>query len=374
MTDSQTLFISMTIMINIYSLWQVNSIPITISNINPRLDTNGNIIDAHDGNIVKWNNNNNPNNEYFYYSMGYGLCQEPSGSNKSNGCSAIQTNQCGFENNHSVNLYTSINLTIWEYHGNILPLNNRPNGIYFSPSVVFNPNTNKYVLMAHYLPATNGTFSWNNTYMAAISQSPFGPFITMNDNVNLSNPRPGDSKLFVDDDNKGYIIYTSAELNHSIVVEQLSDDYLYSTGRKSKIFNSSKCLEAPTLFKHIKNGLYYAFTSYCCCYCENGGDVIVWVSDNILGPYNKTLPFINDINGNGNNKNLIINAQETDVLLVPTTDSNGYEYIWIGDRWQTSPDGTKAHDFTVWSPLKWNNDTSIQIMKNYDNFTINLKI
>eukprot|EP01084_Bolivina_argentea_P083672 151486_1 len=342
---------------------------INISNINPRLDANGNIMDAHDGNIIQYSKGG----EYFYYSMGYGLCQEPSGANASNGCAAIQTNGCGFENNHSINLYTSKNLSVWEFHGNVLPLIQRPNGIYFSPSVVFNPNTNKYILMAHYLPASNGSFA-DNTYMAAVSDSPYGPFTTMNNNVNLTNPRPGDSKLFVDTDNNGYLIYSSAQLNHSIVVEQLTKDYLYSSGKKSKIFDSKTCLEAPTIFKHIGNGLYYAFTSYCCCYCANGGDVIVWVSDNVLGPYNRTEPFINDVKGVGNNKDLVIHAQETDVLLVETDDSKGYQYIWIGDRWQTAPDGAKAHDFTYWGPLIWNNKTSVQVMKWYDNFTINVKV
>ena len=343
---------------------------VTISNTEPRMDTNGNIIDAHDGNIIQWQKGG----EYFYYSIGYGSCQEPSGTNKSNGCAAMNGNGCGFEYNQSINLYTSTNLTIWKYHGNILPLTNRPNGVYFSPSVVFNPHTNLYVLYANYL--SNLTSFTSSKYMSATSKSPYGPFKAVNNNINLTNGQPGDSKLFVDDDNNGYLIYTSGQLNpHVIVVEKLTKDYMYSTGVKSKVLNTTHCLEAPTLFKHVEYGLYYAFTSFCCCYCQHGGDVMVWVADNVLGPYKQTKPYINDVHGNGDNNDLIINAQQTNVMLVPIINDNGsdgYQYIWFGDRWQSSPDGTKGHDFTGWSPLTWNNETSVQIMKWYDNFTVNL--
>eukprot|EP01084_Bolivina_argentea_P110394 197137_1 len=350
--------------------WCINSKIVTISNKIPRQDLNGNIIDAHDGTIIQWK----PNGDFFYYSMSYGLCQEPSGTNKSNGCAAMQGNMCGFEYNQSINLYTSNNLTVWQYHGTVLPLTARPHGVYFSPSIAFNPNTNLYILYANYLP--NATTFSTGGYMAASSESPYGPFSVINDYVNLTNGQPGDSKLFVDDDNNGYLIYTSGKLKpHGIVVELLTKDFKYSTGIKSKVFNFTVGLEAPCLIKHFKNGLYYAFTSYDCCYCENGGDVVVWMSHNVLGPYQQTIPYINDKNGNGNNKNLVINAQETDVFMVPIVDSNGiksYEYIWVGDRWQSSPNGAKGYDFTAWAPLKWNNDSSIEIMKWYDNFTINL--
>jgi hypothetical protein len=30
--------------------------------------------------------------------------------------------------------------------------------------------------------------------------------------------------------------------------------------------------------------------------------------------------------------------------------------MYIGDRWQSAPDGVKEHDFTVWEPLQFSND------------------
>lgn len=50
---------------------------VTISNKYPRLDSNGNIMDAHDGTIIQFN----PGEPFYYYAMGYGLCKEYPGPN-----------------------------------------------------------------------------------------------------------------------------------------------------------------------------------------------------------------------------------------------------------------------------------------------------
>jgi hypothetical protein len=43
-------------------------------------------------------------------------------------------------------------------------------------------------------------------------------------------------------------------------------------------------------------------------------------------------------------------SQQTDVFFY--LDSKGEkQFMYIGDHWQSAPDGLKAHDFTVWAPL-----------------------
>jgi len=43
-------------------------------------------------------------------------------------------------------------------------------------------------------------------------------------------------------------------------------------------------------------------------------------------------------------------SQQTDIFWY--MDSQGEkQYMYIGDHWQSAPDGLKAHDFTVWAPL-----------------------
>lgn len=337
---------------------------VTISNTEPRLDINGNIINAHDGIIQQWE----PNGDFFFYAMGYGNCLEPTGAN---GCADAAINDsCGFEFNHTINLYTSPDLSSksWTPHGNILPFTNRPSGIVFSPTLVYNPNTSKYVLWADWLADNNfGT----SKYFAATSDSPYGPFMVVNENVNLTQAQPGSGQLFVDNDaeNTGYMIYTSIKDGHKILIEKLTPDYIYSTGVTSKFFNSSGCVEIPTMFKNYTSGSYYAFNSYCCCYCQQGSDVIVWRSDNgPLGEYER-VGFINDHGGTGNNNNIVIDAQQSYVFSVNTT--NGIEWIWYGDRWQSAEDRIKAHDFTYFGPLEVDAEGhGFEVMQWRDNFTI----
>lgn len=49
------------------------AVPVTINNLKPRLDVNGNIIDAHDGSIQQFEKNG----LYYVHAMQYGLCEEP---------------------------------------------------------------------------------------------------------------------------------------------------------------------------------------------------------------------------------------------------------------------------------------------------------
>ncbi len=59
-------------------LLECNASVSVVSNIIPRLDSSGKIIDAHDGNVVQ--NPHDPN-QYFYFAAGYGNCVEPVGKN-----------------------------------------------------------------------------------------------------------------------------------------------------------------------------------------------------------------------------------------------------------------------------------------------------
>jgi hypothetical protein len=45
-------------------------------------------------------------------------------------------------------------------------------------------------------------------------------------------------------------------------------------------------------------------------------------------------------------------SQQTFIVSYP--DGNGQPaFIYIGDRWQSAPDGIKGHDFTVFAPLSF---------------------
>ncbi len=60
---------------------------VTISNVQPRRDTQGTILDAHDGKVLF------KDGVYYWYAASYGTCQEPAGSS---GCSGAAFGSCGF--------------------------------------------------------------------------------------------------------------------------------------------------------------------------------------------------------------------------------------------------------------------------------------
>ena len=68
---------------------------ITVSNVKPRTDINGNIIDAHGGRIVEFNK------RYYWYSESYG-------------------NTNGFTTNNYYSCYSSDDLSSWKFEGKLL--------------------------------------------------------------------------------------------------------------------------------------------------------------------------------------------------------------------------------------------------------------
>jgi hypothetical protein len=58
----------------------------------------------------------------------------------------------------------------------------------------------------------------------------------------------------------------------------------------------------------------------------------------------------------------IIPAQQTWVAKIPTPGEP--LFIWMGDRWQSCPDGVKGHDFQFWSmPLEFGTNGDMRPLK-----------
>jgi len=158
-------------------------------------------MDAHDGNIISM-----PSypNTFFWYAAGYGACRE---RNSTTGC-AGGFSGCGFYSNHSVNLWTSTDLSTWTPHGNVLPEVNRVDAILFSPKVVWNARTRLFVLWYNYVPSYS--------YGVATSPTPFGPFVTVNRSAGASfqfgypnNADIGDFSILLDGDGEAYFLYSA---------------------------------------------------------------------------------------------------------------------------------------------------------------------
>ena len=324
--------------------------PVTISNVVPRRDTDGAILDAHDSKVVF------KDGLYHWFAASYGNCTEPAGNS---GCASVAIGACGFRTDHNVTLYTSTDLATWTNAGvvfgaaGLLP----PNSVLFAPKTVFNAQTGQWVMWFNYI--TN-TFS-QSFYGVATSDKASGPFTIVNKNVALRYQDNGDENIFVDDDGTGYVIYTTLSAGHAMSIERLSPNMTTSLGASasSGTFGDGG-VEAPAMLK--RNGIYYAVFGACCCYCGAGSQVSVYTAKAALGPYTKQaggpLP--------------TLHSQSTEIFAY-TDDAGVQQFMYIGDHWQSAPDQLKAHDFTVWAPLAFAADGTLSSAGFADNFTVDVK-
>ena len=263
---------------------------IRVSNLTPRYDTTGSIIDAHDG-TVRW-----INGEWWMHAAQYGLCHEPARY----GCDQTP-DHCGFTNAHNVSIWRSPDLSTgsWEFVGQAIQCAQQPNcSTLYRPHMVYNPTTSLYVLLWNYV----APFGYAG-YGVATSASPAGPFTVRNHEMNITRLCPGpaasapcgtaqggagDFDVYVDTDGTAYIIYGA---NYYMSIEQLTPDYVYSTGRNATINGgqfgdtvfAEYFIEAPVLFK--RGAIYYALFGSCCCFCEQGSGIMVHTAPHPLGPW-----------------------------------------------------------------------------------------
>lgn len=88
-----------------------------------------------------------------------------------------------------------------------------------------------------------------------------------------------DMTLFVDDNGKAYHIFSSEE-NQTLHVAELTDDYLYHSGKYARILPGGHN-EAPAIFK--KDGTYWMITSGCTGWAPNAARLSK--AQNIFGPW-----------------------------------------------------------------------------------------
>lgn len=307
----------------------------TVSNISPRIDSvTGTIMDIHDGQTIR------VGNTFFWYGAGYGGCTE-----MSSGCATVQVGACGFQLNHTVNLAISTDLENWSFVGSVMAMEDRPNGIMFSPWVARSASTGLYVLWYNLLPVVDGSGDFDAAFYAvATSPSPFGPFVTVNANVTGVNYTrlPDAPSVFVDDDGQGYLAFTHEDthINH---IQQLTPDLLRPLpGGSISAQIGQGNNEGIAMFK--AGGLYYIVYGLCCCFCQGGTNVQAFSSTSPLGPYTDL----------GNIATSVDWQAQTGTVWY-----TGQQWVLYGDRWQSAPDHIKAHDFSYMAPLTFNANGTI---------------
>ena len=277
-----------------------------VNNDQPKIDTQGSIVDAHDGRVVQFNDT------FYWYGTQYG-------------------NTNGFTTANKYVVYSSKNLKTWKFEGSLL--NTAPNGVYYRPHVIYNQKSKKYVMWYNWYPKL-----WGGQFGVAVSDLPTGPFkiINIDAKVKHSDLGVGDLGLFVDDNQKAYLSYNTIN-GHSVSVEELADDYTAS------ILNGSEYIvkncEAGSMFKNKET--YYLLTDYTCCFCTQGSGARVYTAKDPLGPYTLT----NNINRYPGNYVPVLNdgAIQDNHYVDLNKENNTIEVAFTGSKKFTS---LQIHQFT----------------------------
>jgi Glycosyl hydrolases family 43 len=231
-----------------------------------RFDVNGNAIDAHDGEIRRFQG------RYYLYGTSYDCGYE---------WQVPGSPFCGFRS------YSSPDLVHWRDEGPLFaaggPLwqgrcDGRTYGCY-RPHVDFNPRTRRYVLWINSYDVGQG-------YHVFESGRPTGPFVERELPrlaVNAGIPpgvNNGDHDLFADADGSGYLAYTDWRRGGDIVVERLDDRWLTGTGEHVRL--GITATEAPSLFRR-GDRYYITLSDPNCGYCTTGTSY--FTADAPLGPW-----------------------------------------------------------------------------------------
>lgn len=347
---------------------------VTISNIRPRLDTNGNIVNAHDGCLVKFNNT------YFMYGTAYVECHQST---------TYCDGHCGYINN-TFALYTSSDLVNWTLiNKNILPELTKDNSVinYWRPNVGYNTHTKQYVMIYW-----SSRYGYKNALVAlAVSSTPYGPFTNVAPlEVRGAQILSHTTNLFVDDDNTAYIRYNTRDKPLRHVVEKLSSDWMTSSGHFSVIYQKEDFpwYDGGGIFK--RKGIYYTLLSYDCCFCQWGSDARIFSSHSMLGDwaYYTQLNFCAD--------GSVPSSNVTDITVNPCSVDNPYGtnftvpahpfniatlqissnetlHLYYGERFRSSPDGLISHNFQTWMPIRFI-DACLQPLLWLDDFTLNVDV
>ncbi|WP_269235918.1 glycoside hydrolase family 43 protein [Flavobacterium flavigenum] len=282
-----------------------------------------------------------------------------------------------------VSCYSSKDLYNWHNEGIVLEVEEDPNSeitkgcIMERPKVVFNKKTGKYVMWFHLELKGEGYDAARAA--AAISDSPKGPFTykksyrpnrgvwpmnfkdefksasTAERNLKSWSPEwvtavkngmlvrrdfkkgqmARDMTVYVDDNEKAYLIHSSEE-NLTLHISELTDDYLDFTEKWTRMAPAGHN-EAPAIFK--KDGIYYMITSGCTGWDPN--EARSFKSKSIWGPW-ETL-------GNpcvGKGAELTFYAQSTYIFPVQGKKD---QFIFMADRWK--PDNPIDGAY-IWLPVK----------------------
>lgn len=337
------------------------------------MDNNHKHINAHGGNIIKFGD------KYYWY-----------GENRP---------FHGFTTEEGVGVYSSTDLIHWKDEGIALSVSHE-NGhdiekgcIMERPKVLFNEKTKKFVMLFHLELKGKGYEAARVAF--AESDSPTGPFrfirsTRINANVWpfdmdkkqikeakntdasawkkwwtpewLAETQKGmylwrdmaggqmsrDMTVYVDDDGKAYHI-TSSQENLTLLISELTDDYLDYTGKYTMVAPGGQN-EAPTIMKH--DGTYWMICSGCTGWDPN--EARMFSSKSILGPWTQHPSPFKGKNASYRNfsPKKTFGAQGTYIMTIPAELSSTGEkqFMFMADIWNPRHLSQSLH---LWLPIQF---------------------
>ena len=332
------------------------------------MDTEGNHINAHGGNIIQYENT------YYWY-----------GENRP---------YRGFTTEAGVGVYSSKDLKTWKNEGIALAVSEEAGHdiergcIMERPKVLYNAKTKKFVMLFHLELKGRGYEAARVAF--AESDTPTGPFRFIRSTRVNANKWPfnmnkkaqklaqqtdaskwqkwwtpewqkevekgmylwrdfaggqmsRDMTLYVDDDGKAYHI-TSSQENLTLLVSELTDDYLDFTGKYNMVAPGGQN-EAPCIVKH--NETYWLICSGCTGWAPN--EARMFSAPSIWGPWTQhPSPFVGTATGyNDMPANKTFGAQGTYIYQM-----NG-KPIFMADIWNERHLSNSLH---LWLPIEFGAD------------------
>jgi hypothetical protein len=233
---------------------------VVIDNVHPRLDTEGNIVNAHDGSLLF----DAPSQRFFLYGTHYQACPLVPPPPSPGDCVNYT---CGWKGN-TFAAYSSPDLTSgsWRLEStSIAPgmaANNTAN-YYFMPNVLRNAATGTYVL----------AFNVPNAFISvAVSQQPQGPF-TILGAMPLAHKIQSQFDLWMDP--RTGLAYARYNAGPGQCIELLNAAFTAGTGNVTCI-DVGGFLEGGGVFR--RGDLVYVQGGPGCCFCPTGAGSKTYVS------------------------------------------------------------------------------------------------
>ena len=358
---------------------------VSISNVAPLFDTDGNRVNAHDGSLIV------VDGAFYLFGTVYLPCKQ---------AHPVCDDECGYFGNLFA-AYTSPDLSnrSWtKLSSNLLPALavDNENVSYWEANVQYNHATKRWVMVYW-----SGHYGFKSNLVAlATSDSPAGPFVNAPPLEARNGTIISDTvALWVDELDplrRAYLRYNTQDSPKRHVVEELDARWLRTTGRRATIFakQTFPWYDGGGMFR--VGDRYFVMLSSDCCFCQWGSDALVFVAPSPLGPWRPQRsarpldlfarpsppgvqppanwtnevnpcadgrnppavlegPSLKNINpcsqANVKGTNYTVPAQQFSVACLHGSDGEPL-HLYFGENFNSAPDGIKAHDLQAWLPLR----------------------